>query len=207
MLNIVILGGGPSINLYDRVKLDSFCRNAFTIAINDAYKHFPHDIIVAQDFTFIKREAERLQTDTSLKLLREWPICKTIYKKLKNCIIMDNDKCSRNLSGVLALELVVNWLAESRLKSKIYLFGYDHKPNGHFHNDLPIPESACGLREYEPFKAAPCVNMSPDSAIPFWPKMSKLPEIEPTTPDEKDIFFRQAKTWLLQKRFSKMGDL
>lgn len=114
---------------------------------------------------------------------------------------------SRNLSGVLALELVVNWLAESKLKSKIYLFGYDHKPNGHFHNDLPIPESACGLREYEPFKAAPCVNMSPDSAIPFWPKMSKLPEIEPTTPDEKGIFFRQAKTWLLQKRFTKMGDL
>lgn len=201
MLNISILGGGPSVSNYSRKELSEFLSKTYTIALNHAYKFFPHDMIMAQDFTLIGSEAEGIINDAAPFVCRKWFNTELISKYKTNCLTLDNGRAARPLTGILALDLAASWLKFINCPGRIYLFGFDNKANGHFHNKFSLTAISMRLEHYEKYKDAPCVNMCPDSTIEHWPKQSKFPEITPTTQDEKDDFYLQAKTWLQQNKY------
>jgi hypothetical protein len=201
MLNISILGGGPSVSNYSRKELSAFLSKTYTIAINHAFKYFPHDMIMAQDYSLIGGEAEAIINDPAPFLCRKWFNTELISKFKDNFLILDNAKARRPLTGILAIDLAASWLKFIGCPGHIYLFGFDNKTNGHFHSKYTIPESALKLEHYAALKDAPCINMCADSAIEQWPKQTQFPEIMATTQAEKDDFFLQAKTWLRQNKY------
>lgn len=120
---LVIIGGGQSIqeginkNLWKRLK------NTFTIGINYSYKYFKSTCLVCMNYTEFY--------DTNRKELKELPLIITCArphpsKWEKNTILINKNF---QLSGILALYIGI------KLKVKeIYLLGYDYsKQNNKTH--------------------------------------------------------------------------
>jgi len=113
---LIIIGGGESINKADRKRLLSTLRGRFTCGINYSYKYFSTTFLTCMNYTDFY--------DTNRKELSKLPLvvsCNRPHpsKWEKNTVLVDKNYM---LSGILALDVGMRILEEG----EIYLLGFDY---------------------------------------------------------------------------------
>jgi hypothetical protein len=174
-MNIIVLGRGPSINLYDRNKLMKLCRNSFVLACNDAGLDFPCDVIVALDPDWIKSHVDELKRLRKPIITRKWEHLIDLGLPLIELPNEIADLC--RLSGMAAAR-IGDVLAQITNTSS-YVLGLDATDK---HYDCK--ETICQpisqivpISDYARIRCARTVNLGGTlSQIRCWVKKAKLPE-------------------------------
>jgi len=113
---LIIIGGGESINKADRNRLLSALRGRFTCGINYSYRYFDTTFLVCMNYTDFysinRKELSKLPLIVSCH--RQFP-----SKWEKNTVLVDKNYM---LSGILALDVGMRILEEG----EIFLLGYDY---------------------------------------------------------------------------------
>ena len=155
----IIIGGGKSIKTADLAVLGASLQGKLVIAINYAFKYFPHTFLTFSDreFYYPKVNEDELITNPNIyEELKKEPLIIGINEngieefKLPNTILFHPTKFYKgNLTGVFAISLACHLLNDC---GEIYLLGYDwtrqpipndkskYNPRAggeiHFYNDL-----------------------------------------------------------------------
>ena len=113
---LIIIGGGASINQCKMEALQDKLKERFTIGINYSYKYFQSTCLVCMNYTDFyninRKELSKLPLIVSCH--RQFP-----SKWEKNTILVDKNYM---LSGILALDVGMRVLEEG----EIFLLGYDY---------------------------------------------------------------------------------
>lgn len=132
---IIVIGGGKSIEEGISLGLKDKLKNKFVIATNYAYKHFPHNLLVCVDDKFYYPKEpdknpdiyEELKKEplivTTANIPKEYLLPNTVV--IKGSGIYNNDPIKQGFYTPILCGLVALHLAEYLQPKKIFLLGYD----------------------------------------------------------------------------------
>ena len=171
---VIVMGRGPSVNIYHRNELTKLCKNNFTIACNDAGLDFPCDVICATDPDWIKGHVDELKRARKPIITRKWD--HLIHLGLDLIELPNDITNAARLTGAVAAK-IGDTLAQIQ-NTICYAFGLDHNSIGHYdltkNTGQPLQEMMSQYAYYA-LNCRNIVNMSPGSEIKCWKKSDKLP--------------------------------
>ena len=175
-MQLIIIGGGNSILGGIKIGLLDKLEEKFTCGINYSYRYFKTTYLCCMNYTDFY--------DTNRKELKKLPLIVTCNrphpsKWEKNTILV---KQSFALSGMLALSIAIDLMKK---EDEIFLLGYDYgsiNEKTHFYQDEITHNGVNQIayydyyghaeRDFLPFNGNNVYNVSIDSQINVFPKLS-----------------------------------